>query len=128
VAVDYSGFAFPKTGKTEKQRRASKRQTLVLAPAAKDRARVFARQGGRCIALLVSPVCTGLAVDPHELIPVGRGGKRVSSNRVGICRACHDAAQGRVGGNRLIFEWTGMADGAAPNADQSGNVTCRWRA
>lgn len=110
----------------EARRRARKRR-LHMKVAAIDRTKVFRRQGGVCYARAVSPVCTGAVQDPHELIPVGRGGKRVSTNRVGVCRACHDAAQGRVGGNLLIFEWPGMDEGQAPNADEQGNVTVRWR-
>lgn len=74
----------------------------------------------------VSPVCTFFMDDPHELIPVGVGGPRESWNRVGLCRADHREAQGRVGGNRLLFDWVGKDDGLQPNADQPGNVTCRW--
>lgn len=110
----------------EAKRRAKKRR-LHMKVAAVDRTKVFRRQSGVCYARDVSPVCTGVVQDPHELIPVGRGGKRVSSNRVGVCRVCHDEAQGRVGGNRLIFEWPGQDEGQPPNADEPGNVTARWR-
>lgn len=110
----------------EARRRARKRR-LHMKVAAIDRTKVFKRQGGVCYARGVSPVCTFTVQDPHELVPVGRGGKRVSSNRVGVCRVCHDEAQGRVGGNRLIFEWPGHDEGQPPNADEQGNVTVRWR-
>lgn len=114
-----------KPGPTARRRKAKRR--LHMKVAAVDRTKVFRRQGGVCYARAVSPVCTGTVQDPHELVPVGRGGKRVSSNRVGVCRVCHDEAQGRVGGNRLIFEWPGMDEGQPPNADEPGNVTVRWR-
>lgn len=80
-----------------------------------------------CVGHGVNPGCQYFAVDPHELIPVGRGGPRESWNRVPVCRCCHREAQGRVGGLRLIFDWPGKADGAKPNADEPGNVTCYWR-
>jgi hypothetical protein len=92
--------------------------------AALDRAAVFARQGGRCAGLGINPTCTGVAVDPHELVPVGAGGKRISQNRVGLCRACHRETQGRVGGLRLRFFW----GWSAPNADRVGNVLPWWDA
>ncbi len=81
----------------------------------------------RCVGWRINPGCTYDAVDPHELIPVGIGGARESWNRVAVCRSCHREAQGRVGGNRLVFDWPGKADGAKPNADEPGNVTCYWR-
>lgn len=111
-------------GPVARDRAARKRKGQQVAN--QDRGRVFGRTGGWCFARHVSPVCQGRAVDPHELIPVGAGGPRESWNRVGLCRACHDEAQGRVGGNRLIFTWPGKADGGRPNADVAGNVTCEW--
>lgn len=111
---------------TPKVRRARRRRQL-FADAADDREVVYLRQGYVCFAFRVSPVCTGRVQDPHELIPVGAGGPRESWNRVGTCRACHRAAQGRVGGNRLVYDWPGKADGRPPNADVPGNVTCSWR-
>ena len=137
MAIDYSGFRFAKgqpkqPGKAAGLKRSklkpiSKKQRAKIQPAADDRQRVFEREGHVCFAVNVSKVCTGKCEDPHELIPVGRGGPRESWNRVGICRACHRAAQGTVGGARLIFSWPGMAEGAKPNANKPGNVTCRWR-
>lgn len=137
MGIDYSGFRFAKAARPAKPAEGLKRtstlkpisrkQRAAFAEAAPDRERVFQRQGYVCFAVNVSKVCTGRCEDPHELIPVGRGGPRESWNRVGICRACHRAAQGRVGGLRLIFSWIGMAEGAKPNADVPGNVTCRWR-
>lgn len=112
--------------------RAARRRKL-LAVAADDRAVVFKRDTPRgewrprCVGWRINPGCKYYATDPHELIPVGRGGKRESWNRVSVCRCCHREAQGRVGGLRLIFDWPGKADGAKPNADQPGNVTCYWR-
>lgn len=132
--IDYSLLAIPKIkvlpkarkapGPVSRARKKKRRQTMVVA--ALDRGKVFRRQAGVCYAAGVSPVCTGRVQDPHELIPVGAGGPRISSNRVGVCRACHKAAQGRVGGNLLKFDWPGQVDGQPPNADQAGNVTCRW--
>lgn len=148
MAIDWDQLAFPKTRKAQPaaaakvvkpkptlkrggpvkttKRRAARNRKAQLA-ANVDRAVVFARQSQTCFAVAVSPVCTKRVQDPHELIPQGRGGPQESWNRVGLCRACHDAAQGRVGGNRLIFDWPGKADGAKPNADQPGHVTCRWK-
>lgn len=147
MGIDYSLLAFPKKGAPKpvakpavpakvapakkpkgpvaRDRAARKRKAQAVA--AKDRGRVFGRTGGWCFARHVSPVCQGRAVDPHELIPVGAGGPRESWNRVPLCRACHDAGQGRVGGNLLIFDWPGKADGKPPNADEPGNVTVTWR-
>lgn len=115
-----------KTGKTPKDLRAA-RNRKAQTVANRDRGRVFGRTGGWCFTRHVSPICQGRAVDPHELIPVGAGGKRESWNRVPLCRACHDETQGRVGGNRLVFEWPGKADGRPPNADEPGNVQATWR-
>jgi len=111
-------------GPTAKAR--AKKRTATMAVAATDRQRVFERQQHTCFAVGVSKVCRRRVQDPHELVPVGAGGKRVSRNRVGLCRPCHDAAQGKVGGNVLIFDWVGKADGQPPNADQLGNVTVKW--
>jgi 5-methylcytosine-specific restriction endonuclease McrA len=130
--IDYQKLALPKKGartkKTRKPLRAMRpRQRKILDAAAVDRVRVFARQNWTCFAAQVSPVCRQKLQDPHELIPVGRGGKRESWNRVGLCRPCHRAAQGRVGGIRLLFDWDGRAEGRLPNADKPGNVRCRWK-
>lgn len=130
--IDYSVLALPKSkpkGKAAPKRipQQSAKQRKKQAAANDDREVVFKRQGRICFAANISPVCQGRAVDPHELIPVGLGGPRVSWNRVGICRACHRAAQGSVGGNRLIFTWKGQAQGEKPNADVPGNVTCYWK-
>lgn len=96
-----------------------------MRDAADDRDQVvLARHGGRCVGSGVNPGCTGVAIDPHELIPVGAGGKRVSENRVGVCRCCHNEAQGRVGGLRLRFHWAS----GRPNADIPGNVMPWWDA
>lgn len=107
-------------------KRRAKKRTRTLAVAADDRQVVFTRQHHTCFAVLVSPVCTRTVQDPHELVPVGVGGKRVSRNRVGLCRADHQEAQGRVGGNRLVFDWPGKDAGEPPNADVLGNVTVTW--
>ena len=112
-------------GPVARARAAKKRKGQAVAN--QDRGRVFGRTGGWCFTRHVSPVCQGRAVDPHELIPVGAGGKRESWNRVPLCRACHDETQGRVGGNRLVFDWPGKADGRPPNADEAGNVKAAWR-
>lgn len=136
MPIDYSQLAFPKVkpkaapakpAKGPVARDRAKRNRKAAAVAGTDRERVRQRQRGRCFAEGISPVCTGLMQDPHELIPVGAGGKRESRNRVGLCRKCHDEAQGRVGGNRLVFTWRGQRDGKPPNADEPGNVGCRWQ-
>lgn len=144
MGIDYSLLAFPKKGapkpvvakpaavpakkpKGPVARARATKKRKAQAVAAKDRGKVFGRTGGWCFARHVSPVCQGRAVDPHELIPVGAGGPRESWNRVPLCRRDHDEAQGRVGGNRLVFEWPGKADGKPPNADEPGNVTATWR-
>ncbi len=126
MAIDYSGFAFPKTGHTPKTLRAKRRRTSLAAAAVDRDARVINRHGGRCVGLGVNPTCQGKATEPHELIPVGAGGPRESWNRVPVCRACHNEAQGRVGGNRLKFSWPGIRAGGLPNADKPGNVRVWW--
>jgi hypothetical protein len=125
VGIDYSGLAFPKDGQTPKKRK-DKRNRDARAVAADDREQVFQRQRYQCIAWGISPECTGRCVHPHELIPVSRGGKRVSKNRVGICWACHAATDSTLGGRRLFFDWPGKKDGKPPDADKLGHVTCRW--
>lgn len=140
TGIDYRHLdgvlAFPKKGpakpptkptKGPVARDRAKRNRKAAAVAISDREKVRRRQQGRCFAEGISPVCTGLMQDPHELIPVGAGGKRESRNRVGLCRVDHDEAQGRVGGNRLVFTWRGQRDGKPPNADEPGNVGCYWR-
>lgn len=123
--IDYRGLAIPKTGETPKTRRAARRRAALKA-AGKDRdGIVFRRDGGRCAGWGVNPHCSGQAVDPHELIPVGIGGQRISSNRVGLCRSCHRETQGRVGGLRLRFFW---AWPGPPNADMVGSVLPWWDA
>lgn len=119
-------MSFPKSGKRPKDLRASRRRAMLKAAAA-DRELVRERQRGLCFAWGVAPGCQQWMHDPHELIPVGAGGPRISSNRVGVCRSCHREAQGRVGGNRLTFEWPCKADGRLPNADLPGFVTAVWR-
>ncbi len=113
---DWNGFAFPKgdAKPTAKEGRSITDQ-------------VFDRQRQICFAQGISPVCTGKPDDPHELIPRGAGGRKSLTNTVGVCRPCHDAAQGRVGGNLLVFDWKGKADGRPPRADIPGNVSCRWK-
>jgi len=123
--IDWRGFPQPKTGDTPKKSRARRRRGILDA-AAVDKARVMRRHGGRCVAWGISRVCQQWAVDPHELIPVGVGGPRESWNRVPICRACHRAAQGTVGGTRLKFWWPGKEDGTMPAADTPGHVRCYW--
>jgi hypothetical protein len=120
-----TGLAFPKPGDTPSRAR-KKRKGQAQREAAKDKARVFARSYGACVGVHVSPVCQRVAVHPHEIVPVGAGGRRISRNRVGICAACHREVQGRVGGNRLIIRWPGDTDGVPVNADL-GNVWCEWR-
>lgn len=82
----------------------------------------------RCAAYGVSPVCTTRARDPHELVRRGAGGKISLDNSVPVCRECHHEADGKIGGNRLVFDWKGKADGLAPKASESGNVWPVWRA
>jgi 5-methylcytosine-specific restriction endonuclease McrA len=88
---------------------------------------VFRWQRHVCFAQGVSPVCIGRCEDPHEIVPRGAGGVKSLANTVGVCRPCHNAAQGRVGGNRLIFDWTGRAEGQPPQANKRGQVWCWWR-
>lgn len=143
MALDdyYSRCAFPKQRKKPavdsqaKQRRATRKKV----EAADDRARravhrtlvqrIFLQPHwhGRCSAEGVSPVCTGRARDPHELIPRGAGGEVSLENTVPICRECHHEANGKVGGNRLTYEWPGRADGVKPRADIPGNVRAVWK-
>lgn len=127
MAIDYSLFKFRKKKHDTPKDDRAKRKRQAQPAANTDRDEVFARQGWICFAHGISPVCLGKLSDPHELIPVSRGGPRESWNRVGLCRACHRAAQGRVGGLRLIFTWLGKSDGKKPNANVKGNVTCFWR-
>lgn len=87
--------------------------------------KIFDRQSDVCIAAGVSPVCTSRVEDPHELIP-GRPRRITLSGSVGVCRACHNVAQGRVGGNLLVFDWAGKSDGAKPRAHITGNVRPIW--
>lgn len=82
--------------------------------------------GWRCVGYGVSPVCTKRACDPHELIGRGVGGIVSWDNTVPICRACHHEADGKVGGNRLVFGWLGMDDGKAPRAWEAGNTWVQW--
>jgi 5-methylcytosine-specific restriction endonuclease McrA len=127
MPIDYTGFTFGKKQHDTPAKDRAKRNRQAQPVANTDREVVFQRQGWMCFANGISPVCVGKLQDPHELIPVSRGGKRESHNRVGLCRACHRAAQGRVGGLRLIFTWIGKAEGKKPNANQLGNVACSWR-
>lgn len=124
MGIDYSGLPF---GKGSRKADKGRKDRKALQEARVDKGTVYARQLGLCYALGISLVCTRLMEDPHELIPVGAGGRRTSRNRVGLCRRCHDEAQGRVGGNRLVFDWPGKAEGVRPNADQPGNVRCFWK-
>jgi hypothetical protein len=126
MAIDYRGFAQPKTGDTPKRRRARRRRKVLAAGAVDRDTQVMNRYGGLCVAHRVSPVCQRRACDPHELIPRSQGGPLESWNREPICRACHRETQGRVGGNRLMFNWPGKAEGQRPNADQPGNVQPIW--
>jgi 5-methylcytosine-specific restriction endonuclease McrA len=80
-----------------------------------------------CWAYGVSPVCTKWATEPHELIPRGAGGKVSLANSVATCRACHNAAQGRVGGLKLVATWGGKDEGRPPRADLRGFVRPIWR-
>lgn len=80
----------------------------------------------RCAAYGVSPVCTKRAVDPHELVRRGQGGEVSPQNSVPVCRACHHEADGKIGGNRLVFHWKGEDDGLAPRADVASNVWAVW--
>jgi 5-methylcytosine-specific restriction endonuclease McrA len=125
--IDYSLFQLGKKRHDTPSKDRARRKRKAQPAANADRDTVFQRQGWVCFAVGVSPVCTGDVCDPHELIPVSRGGPRVSWNRVGLCRTCHRQAQGRVGGIRLVFTWVGKDQGQQPNADQRGNVTCSWR-
>jgi 5-methylcytosine-specific restriction endonuclease McrA len=128
MAIDYTGdgWAFPKGTGTPKQRK-DRRNRDARTVAADDRVAVFERQKYGCFAWGISPVCTGRVRDPHELIPVSKGGKRESWNRVGLCRSCHDATDSTMGGRRLFFDWPGKAERKPPNADKRGQVTCRWQ-
>lgn len=118
--------ASPKPTRTRKQERQTEASRAERAASA-DKVKVVHRQHGVCIGFGVNPHCWGVIHDAHELIGRGQGGPRESWNRVGVCRCCHREAQGRVGGNRLLFDWPGKADGAKPNADEPGNVRCHWR-
>jgi hypothetical protein len=149
VAIDYNLFKFAKVkkpvcnpghrievarktsklakdGKTPKKKRAARKRKKLKAAAVDRDTKVMPRYGGKCVAVGVSPVCTVRAEHPHELIPRGVGGPAESWNREPICAADHRECQGRVGGNRLIFDWPGKSDGARPNADVPGNVTVKW--
>ena len=126
MGIDYSKFAIPKDGQTPKKRRAARRRKTLKAAAIDRDTKVFPRYGGRCIAFGVSPVCTEWAEHPHELIPRGAGGPAESWNRVPTCAADHRECQGRVGGNRLVYDWPGKEDGQLPNADVPGNVKAKW--
>lgn len=128
MAIDYTILAQPKTGQTTKQRRASRRRKTLKAAAGTRDSQVMNRYGGRCIAVNISPVCQGRAMDPHELISVGAGGSRVDAdNRAPVCRMDHNEAQGRVGGNRLLFSWKGKDEGQKPTATKLGTVKVSWR-
>lgn len=116
-----------KTGDTPKKRRARRRRAAMAAAAVDRDTRVMNRYGGRCIAHGISPVCQGRAVDPHELVSVGAGGKREAYNRVPICRVDHREAQGRVGGARLKFDWAGRNEGRPPMADVRGMTKVTWQ-
>jgi hypothetical protein len=91
------------------------------------KALVFERQAGICFAWGVSPICRKVAVDRHELKPVGRGGLVTSKNCVAVCRRCHDASQNSLGGRPLTFEWPGKDSGKPPDADAPGGVWAVWR-
>lgn len=80
-----------------------------------------------CWAYGISPVCQKRATDPHELVRRGAGGKVSLENSVASCRACHNQADARVGGNRLTADWDGKADGLPPKANVQGNVRAIWR-
>lgn len=112
---DWTGF---KWGKGQPKPTATEGRTITQ--------QVFARQKQVCIAHGISPVCTYRPEDPHELIGRGAGGRKSLTNSVGICRACHNVAQGKVGGNALLPDWPGKAEGAEPRADVLGFVTWRW--
>lgn len=128
MPMDYSQLAIPKTGDTQKKSRARRRRQTLKAAAKTRDSQVMNRYGGRCIAEGISPVCTGRAMDPHELVGVGAGGSRVDpDNRVPTCRTDHREAQGRVGGNRLIYGWKGKDDGQKPTATVRGTVSVTWK-
>jgi hypothetical protein len=128
TGIDYTVLALPKSGETTKQRRAKRRRKTLKAAAATRDSQVMNRYGGRCIAEPVSPGCRGRAVDPHELVTVGAGGSRVDpDNRVPVCRWCHEQAQGRVGGIRLLFGWVGKLEGQKPMATKLGSILVTWR-
>lgn len=80
----------------------------------------------QCWAFGVSPVCTRRATDPHELVRRGAGGEVSLANSVASCRACHHEADGKVGGNRLIADWAGKADGLAPNCQDKASIRPIW--
>jgi hypothetical protein len=127
MAIDWSGFGLPKTGQTPKKRKAARRRHELTVAAGDRDGQVMTRYGGKCVASGICPTCTGWAMDPHELIPVGAGGERASYNRVPICRTCHQEAQGRVGGIRLLFDWRGRHEGQAPTADVLGTLLVLFR-
>jgi hypothetical protein len=132
MPIDYTGFGFPKDAKhpaqpkTRKQERKTDNGRAERAASA-DKLKVKARQHQVCFGWGVNPHCQKTIWDAHELISQAQGGPRESWNRVGLCRRCHREAQGRVGGNRLLFDWVGKQAGAKPNANLPNNVTCRWR-
>lgn len=118
-------------GPTAKAR--AKKRSKAMRAAMKDTRILRRRQTygdepkARCFFVPLAPAwCKGWMQDPHEIVPVGAGGKRVSANRVGVCRPCHDHVQGQVGGNDLAVEWRGKADGLPPNADEPGNCWPAW--
>lgn len=113
-----------------RSRRPLPRHRRGLDPAL--RARVLARHGGRCAVtawavtddraghwapdvdavvaasrlsrFAAAAGCTGLAVDPHHVLPRGRGGADVAWNLVPLCRPCHD----RVGTHPLEAAEAGL--------------------
>lgn len=129
--IDYSVFAgvnggLPKGEPLTITRKRKRAATRRLRKSVKEH--VFEREGRRCKAFGISPICHGWAIDRHEVVPLGVGGLVTPENCVASCRACHDAAHGEPGvGRRLWYEWSGKAEGVPPNAEEPSQVWAVWR-
>ncbi|HDH7443307.1 TPA: HNH endonuclease [Escherichia coli] len=54
------------------------------------RAKVVARDGNKCRAIVGGKQCLRPAVEVHHIVPLSRGGTNTMSNLLSLCKSCHD--------------------------------------
>ncbi|QBX06504.1 HNH endonuclease [Burkholderia phage BcepSaruman] len=54
------------------------------------RAKIIARDGGLCRALIGGKQCKKPANEVHHLVPLSSGGTNSPANLISLCQGCHD--------------------------------------